>query len=47
MRNMVISNLIKNLNEARENAVAAKMDYHFISELEHLVATAKANMSEC
>lgn len=46
MRDLVIKNLIKNLDDARENAVAAKMDFHFVSEIEHLTATAKANLSE-
>lgn len=46
MRDLVIRNLIKNLDDARENAVSAKMDFHFISELEHLISTAKANMTE-
>ena len=43
----MIDKLIAKLTEAREDAVAAKMDLHFISELDHLVATAKANISEC
>lgn len=44
MRELIIKNLIKNLNDAHENAVAAKMDIHFISEIDHLTATAKANL---
>ena len=44
MRDLILKNMIKNLDDARENAIAAKMDYHFISDLEHLTATAKANL---
>ena len=44
MRDLVIKNLIKNLDDARKNAIESNMDYHFISEIEHLTATAKSNL---
>lgn len=41
-----LTELIDRLTEARSLAIAAKLDYHFVSELEGLVATAKANLKD-
>jgi len=36
----------KSLQEARTYAIAAGLDYHFISDIDHLVSTAKNNIEE-
>jgi len=41
-----IERLVSHLTEARDAAVEAKMDFYYLSEIEHLIATAKANMNE-
>lgn len=41
-----LTKLIDRLTEARSLAIAAKLDYHFVSELDGLVATAKANLKD-
>jgi len=41
-----IANTITYLCMAKDCAVKAGMDYHFLSEIDHLIATAKSNMEE-
>lgn len=43
MSGMLIDLVIEFLESAKVHAVGAGFDLHFISELDHLIATAKAN----
>lgn len=41
-----IEMLTEQLRSARILAIGAKMDWHFISEIDHLIATAEANKED-
>jgi len=41
-----LANTITYLCMAKDCAMKADMDYHFISEIDHLIATAEANREE-
>lgn len=41
--NADLEKVIEHLEVVREHAVNAGLDYHFVSEVEHLLATAKHN----
>lgn len=41
-----LERLVEHLEKAKEAALEAKMDYHYLSEIDHLKSTAKANMNE-
>jgi len=46
MRNKALNELVETLTLARAQATEAKMDYHYLSELDHMISTAKANIEE-
>lgn len=46
MRNKALNELVETLTLARSQATEAKMDYHYLSELDHMISTAKANIEE-
>ena len=43
MKKDEVETTLSSLRDARVHAIAAGFDVHFISELEHLIATAEAN----
>ena len=47
MSGRLIDATVEALEVAREVAVSAGFDLHFLSELDHLIATAKANKEGC
>lgn len=44
--NYALDRLIIHLEDAKAEAVDAGLDYHFVSELEHLIATARHNKED-
>jgi len=44
--NADLESVIKHLETARVHAVNAGLDYHFVSDVEHLIATAKHNLDD-
>lgn len=46
MREYEIEALIVALERAREHAVKAEMDLHFVSDIDHLTAVARHNREE-
>jgi len=42
----VHENLIRHLQSAKCDATLLKLDYHFLSEIDHLIATAEANRED-
>lgn len=42
----VYDSLIEHLSSARANAVTLHLDLHFVSDIEHLIATARHNKKE-
>lgn len=47
MREYELEALVVALGRAREHAVKADMDLHFISDIDHLTAVARHNREEC
>ena len=47
MREYELEALVVSLGHAREHAVKADMDLHFISDIDHLTVVARNNSEEC
>ena len=47
MREYELEALVVALGRAREHAVSANMDLHFISDIDHLTMVARHNREEC